>query len=248
MYSIAGKLLSEIFTFSIKSFNKKVMKKNYKPNIVKLQVLAMSIFSVIVLIMIGCSITTRSYMENWNFSSSVYFWFISLTTIGYGDLHFDRDKHLQNIHLLLISASLLLFGLGMVAAVIESFALVMEKKSIDDDDDSDDDGSYIDFNDHERVKSLVMSTVVSGAGVLMESLDCNVENSEHDEDDSTTTQETSLHPSPNISAPLERTFDNRKKKMSFMGQTINLHRKRKDLSTHQHSKEEDLTELDEMIV
>ena len=168
MYSIAGKLLSQVLTLLVKRINKKVTRKNLSAKFIQWEVLLTSIISVVFIMLIGCSITTRDYMEDWNFSSSIYFWFISLTTIGYGDLHFDRDRHLENIHLLLISASLLLFGLGMVAAVIESFALALEKTTVDEDEEEDDE-DFVDFEDHARVTMFVLSTVTVGAGLLMES-------------------------------------------------------------------------------
>lgn len=168
MYSNAGKLLSEVLTLIVKRINKKVTRKNVSTKFVQWEVLLTSIVSVVFIMLIGCSITTRADMEDWNFSSSIYFWFISLTTIGYGDLHFDRDRHLANPHLLLISASLLLFGLGMVAAVIESFALALEKHTVDEEED-DVDEDFVDFEDHARVTMFVLSTVTVGAGVLMES-------------------------------------------------------------------------------
>ena len=213
-------------------------------------------------------------MENWNFSSSVYFWFISLTTIGYGDLHFDRDKHLNSIHFLLISAGLLLFGLGMVAAVIESFALVMEKTSQDTEDDESDTVSYVDFEDHERVTSLVLSTVNCGAGVIMESQRCGEDPDDDNESrgrKSTITQdilESSFNGGPSTSrrgksfkgslkrsssintAPdttqRERPFSRR---VSFMDQTMRIHNfSQSTISNPSYLdfEEEDLTGLDEI--
>jgi len=170
MYSIAGKLLSQTLTLFIKWLNKQVVRKNLPTNVVQWQVLITSILSVLLIMLIGCSITTRDYMEDWAFSSSFYFWFISLTTIGYGDLHFNRNRHLANIHLLLISASLLLFGLGMVAAVIEALACALERRTTDEEEEEkEDDDLYVDFEDHKRVLDLVVSTVSVGAGSLMES-------------------------------------------------------------------------------
>lgn len=277
MYSIAGKLISHIVTFSVKLFNRKVLKKKYQDSIVKREVLATSILCVVLIILIGCAITTRSYMENWNFSSSVYFWFISLTTIGYGDLHFDRDKHLRSIHLLLTSAALLLFGLGMVAAVIESFSLVMEKSSIDDADDESNSGSYIDFEDHNRVTCLVLSTVKCGAGVLMESLG---EGEEIEVGDGfsrgreNTLREDILQSSFNDGTHTphrerlskrsrKRTSSNgnvsdthreRPRRVSFIDQTMQIHSFSRNMNNgnnnkkYQELEEEDLTELDEINI
>lgn len=208
----------------------------------KWQALIASIGAVVFIIMVGCSITTRSDMENWNFSSSVYFWFISLTTIGYGDLHFDRNKHLASIHLLLISASLLLFGLGMVAAVVESFAMAMEKQAIDEDGDEES-GSLIDFSNHERVLNLVLSTITCGAGVVMES------QATDGEDQATGTDKVEIG---NKDTTEEKDYNEqqpsrprRKRGVTFMDQTIELHQL-KTLQSHNEEKEEESTELDEI--
>ena len=165
-------------------------------------------------------------MENWYFSSSIYFWFISLTTIGYGDLHFDRDRHLANPHLLLISASLLLFGLGMVVAVIESFALALEKKTSEEEEEEEDVNDFIDFEDYDRVTTLVLGTVTCGAGILMESIF----------DASPPTDDDSDH---EIKDRRRRSF----RRLSFMEQTVNAHHMPNNLPEVQ---EDELTQVDEI--
>lgn len=97
---------------------------------IQLKTLFVSIFFMLTIMLTGCAVTTSDKMEDLAFTSSFYFWFVSLSTIGYGDIHFDRRKHLQNPHLMILSSMNLLFGLGIMAAIIEAFSLALEKKDL----------------------------------------------------------------------------------------------------------------------
>lgn len=141
MYSVAGKLLVQIFTFLVRFSEHKILGRPSCEKTLQVKVLLVSIFTMIAIMLLGSSIAMRDDMENWTFSTSIYFWFVSLTTIGYGDIHFNRLKHLESIHFLLISAGNLLFGLGISAAIIESFALALEKREdlvLNDDGETED--------------------------------------------------------------------------------------------------------------
>ena len=92
----------------------------------------------------GCLVTSAPSMENLDFSSSFYFWFISLSTIGYGDITFKRDQHLKSPHMLVLAVLNLLFGIGILAAIIAAISLVLEKRDlkmstiiIDNDDEEE---------------------------------------------------------------------------------------------------------------
>lgn len=174
MYSVAGKLLVQVFTVMIRKLDES-LGLEYTEKVVRIKVLVVSLCAMFLIILIGCGITTRNDMENLSFHSSMYFWFVSLTTIGYGDIHFDRNKHLQSPHLLLLSAGNLLFGLGIVAAIIESFALALEKvdlTSIDVNGDSQENAKEAPTKQYKNIlkiarnTNMVANSVASGAIAL----------------------------------------------------------------------------------
>ena len=127
MYGVAGKLVIQILTHCVKEIENKIFKvKVREERYLERKVLLCGIAVMLLSMLLGTSITMRDEMENWTFATSLYFWFVSLTTIGYCDLHFDRNKHLNSPWFLLLAAGNLLFGLDIVAAVIELFAMELE--------------------------------------------------------------------------------------------------------------------------
>ena len=150
MYSVAGKLLVQFITLAVRIFQTRVLRLQSEVTHIQMKTLFASVCFMLTIMLIGCAVTTSEKMEDLEFSSSIYFWFVSLTTIGYGDIHFNRDKHLQSPHLLMVSAGNLLFGLGIVAAIIEAFSMALEKKDLqmstiiidnNNEDNEGDDGS-----------------------------------------------------------------------------------------------------------
>lgn len=130
MYSVAGKLIVQIITLVIRMIQTRIFKNSTEVPHIQLKTLFVSIFFMLTIMLTGCAVTTSDKMEDLAFTSSFYFWFVSLSTIGYGDIHFDRRKHLQNPHLMILSSMNLLFGLGIMAAIIEAFSLALEKKDL----------------------------------------------------------------------------------------------------------------------
>jgi len=143
MYSVAGKLVVQIITLVLELVQSRIMKKpKSEVQNMQLKTLAISVILFILIILMGSFVTSSSNMENLAYSSSVYFWFISLSTIGYGDITFKRDQHLKSPHMMMVAVVTLLFGIGILAAIIAAISLVLEKRDlrmstiiIDDDDD-----------------------------------------------------------------------------------------------------------------
>ena len=156
MYSVAGKMLVQLITYVLDMIQTRVYKKpNEEVKNLQLKTLALSIVLFVLIILTGCFVTSSSSMENLDFSSSFYFWFISLSTIGYGDITFKRKRHLMSPHLMCVAVLNLLFGIGILAAIIAAISLVLEKRDLnmsaiiidndeegllsdDDEDDNDD--------------------------------------------------------------------------------------------------------------
>lgn len=145
MYSVAGKLVVQLITYLLDMFQSRVNKKpGVEVSHLQLKTLSLSVVLFVLIILIGCCVTGAPNMENLDFSSSFYFWFISLSTIGYGDITFKRDKHLASPHMLMLAVLNLLFGIGILAAIIAAISLVLEKRDlkmstiiIDNDEDEE---------------------------------------------------------------------------------------------------------------
>lgn len=135
MYSIAGKLLVQLITFLVRKFESVVLKNKVEVRYMYIKTFVVGIVFLLLLMMTGSLVTTSSSMENLDATSSIYFWFVTWSTIGYGDITFHRDRHLQSPHLMLIAVFNLLFGLGMYVAIIEALSTAMVKQEKDDEDD-----------------------------------------------------------------------------------------------------------------
>ena len=133
MYSVAGKLLVQLITFLVRKFESIVFKNKIEVRYLYVKTVVVGIVFLLVLIMTGSCVTTSPNMENLDVTSSIYFWFVTWSTIGYGDITFERDQHLRSPHLMIIAVFNLLFGLGMYVAIIEALSTSMVK---DNDEES----------------------------------------------------------------------------------------------------------------
>lgn len=160
MYSVAGKLVVQLITYLLDMFQSRVNKKpGVEVSHLQLKTLSLSVVLFLLIILIGCCVTGAPSMENLDFSSSFYFWFISLSTIGYGDITFKRDKHLESPHMMMLAVLNLLFGIGILAAIIAAISLVLEKRdlkmsTIIIDNDDDDEDELLSDNDDEISNEL----------------------------------------------------------------------------------------------
>ncbi|KAJ7370398.1 hypothetical protein OS493_032575 [Desmophyllum pertusum] len=94
--------------------------------------LAMSVIMVLVIALFGC------YLEGWRYLDGIYFGFITLTTIGFGDfvpLHpsENRDPEGYTWHVLVFTILSIIYftiGLAIVSSVLLSIRNAMEEKSL----------------------------------------------------------------------------------------------------------------------
>lgn len=94
--------------------------------------LAISVSMILIIAAFGC------YLEGWRYLDGVYFGFITLTTIGFGDfvpLHPSpsRDPEGYTWHVLTFTVMSILYftiGLAIVSSVLLSIRNVMEERSL----------------------------------------------------------------------------------------------------------------------
>ena len=142
MYSVAGKLLVQLITFLVRKFESIVFKNKVEIRYLYVKTVVVGIVFLLMLIMTGSFVTTSPNMENLDVTSSIYFWFVTWSTIGYGDITFERDQHLRSPHLMIIAVFNLLFGLGMYVAIIEALSTSMVKEN-DNNNNSMDANTFI---------------------------------------------------------------------------------------------------------
>ena len=68
-------------------------------------------------------------LENYRYLDAVYFGFVSLTTIGFGDFEYQFEKHLDKPYLFATVCCLFFLGLGIMASVAETSAVLASSTS-----------------------------------------------------------------------------------------------------------------------
>ena len=99
-------------------------KRNRREKIASVVVLFMIVFLFITL-----SSTLRMLLEGWTMEQSVYFWFTTLTTVGFGDFVPFEGRQPPSIVLTVfyyIGTFYLMFGLALIASFIQSIAELFE--------------------------------------------------------------------------------------------------------------------------
>ena len=99
-------------------------KRNRRKKIASVVILFMMVFLFITL-----SSTLRMLLEGWTMEQSVYFWFTTLTTVGFGDFVPFEGRQPPNLVLTVfyyIGTFYLMFGLALIASFIQSIAELFE--------------------------------------------------------------------------------------------------------------------------
>ena len=90
----AGELIAEIANTIVTRFEKKILKKG-EPKQVKTKS-AVILFSFMVLLIVGNGLLVMT-LYDWTFVQGVYYWFVTLSTIGFGDYVISRKTQVINI-------------------------------------------------------------------------------------------------------------------------------------------------------
>ena len=131
---IALAMLAEASEVSIHNFSKGIV--YFERNILgrrdvsrdNFKIFFAALCSFLLTIFVGSVITTNSEFQNMSRLNAVYFWFVSITTIGFGDIDVDRSSfHDWNIFIYLLYALCLIFGLALMASLLNVASKIIMK-------------------------------------------------------------------------------------------------------------------------
>ena len=141
-----GELIARWLHVMVMKFEKKILKRS-EPKRVQTKSAMISV-ALMVVLMVECAIFV-THLLDWTFIEGLYFWFITFTTIGFGDyvisdinvpsynkLTFNISSHQENkdesvdeyIYFILIMLNCL-FGLCIVSSVLNSIMACIEESA-----------------------------------------------------------------------------------------------------------------------
>lgn len=164
-----GDKIAEIFTRLVTTFEQRLLKRPH-PHHVELKVASMTIFLTVILLLPLMSLIVKVRHQEWTFIDSFYFTFITLSTIGFGDLlpQFNKDADyilvllafvgLAFVSSIFCSMNTVLEQYGVSARVVQS----LREKRRDEEMSTVDEGADLDKKD----KSLCDSNGFKGGAVM----------------------------------------------------------------------------------
>lgn len=127
-YIPAGNGLVALTTAFVHMFERKIMKAK-EIKCCELKVLLIQTFlSIAVVIGIGAWVTIDD-LEDYRFLDGVYYAFITVTTIGFGDFEWKFELYYKKLHLFLFTATFYSIGLGLFASLATSISACVSKYS-----------------------------------------------------------------------------------------------------------------------
>ena len=124
-----GNELTNFIAYLIKLYERRMFNRETE----KLEVKCAIVTCVLLLIMLFLGGMIFTYSERWGYLDSFYFCFISLTTVGFGDLvpGVDREEFGAEVNIFIELACLVYYvlGLSIMSGVILSISSVIEEKT-----------------------------------------------------------------------------------------------------------------------
>ena len=66
-------------------------------------------------------------VQDWSMVDTLYFWLVTFTTVGFGDIHFPLEVEIEHFYELLLYR---VFGLSFLAAIIESIDIYIKYRKL----------------------------------------------------------------------------------------------------------------------
>ena len=116
--------MAEIFTTLVTTFEQRLLRRSHVRQ-VELKVALVTIFLTLFILLPLLSLIVKVRHANWTYIDSFYFTFITLSTIGFGDLlpHFDNDADYVLVLLAFV-------GLAFVSSIFFSMNAVLEQYGV----------------------------------------------------------------------------------------------------------------------
>ena len=123
-YSYIGKIFTNLTRLLIIYVEMKLLKRKSVLNI-NGKMLVCYVCMVPCIILTQSAITNMEITENYRYLDSIYFNFVTLTTIGFGDYDFKMEKYIGQPHLFVLMATLTACGMALIASIISSISAVL---------------------------------------------------------------------------------------------------------------------------
>lgn len=128
-----GAIISKLVNTLVKKFEKKILKKE-EPKHVELKGALILFLVMVLLIVVNGLVMTK--LEDWTFVEGVYFWFVTLTTMGFGDYIPKKldgsDNSKKDGSIVLMGIWMMLFvvgGLCIVSSVLNSIVTAIDQRN-----------------------------------------------------------------------------------------------------------------------
>ena len=119
-YTLAGRLLLKMVRRFIHYIERRLFKVVIV-NYLELKTLLLIAFVFLITLLLAGFYATLENFHGLSFIDGLYFWFVSLTTIGYGDITTPAERYFQNPYMIIFDDVFTVLGLGVVAATVDSF-------------------------------------------------------------------------------------------------------------------------------
>ena len=127
MYTIVGHILCILSTILIVFTETKLLKRD-RIERCDIKIFTLQVLLCLAVIFTEAALHSRKDLENFRYFDAVYFTFITISTIGFGDFNLDIDKYIVKPHLFFAGSLLFFLGLGTIASIITSLLKVISSK------------------------------------------------------------------------------------------------------------------------